>query len=39
MDTLNKNYLEQSIINVLQDYLKFLGQDVDSEIKFIIDDK
>ena len=39
MDTLNKNYLEQAIINVLQDYLKFLGQDVDSEIQFIIDDK
>lgn len=38
MDTLNKNNLEQAIITVLQDYLKFIGNDIDSEIQLIIDE-
>lgn len=39
MDTLNRNHLEQAIITVLQDYLKFLGKDLDNEIQLIIDEK
>lgn len=38
MDTLNKVALRQAIIKVLQDYLKFLGDDPESEIQLVIDE-
>ena len=38
MDTLNKVALKQAIIKVLQDYLKFLGDDPESEIQLVIDE-
>ena len=39
MDTLNKNHLKQAIIKVLEDYLIFLGNDPECDIKLIIDEK
>lgn len=39
MDTLNKSYLKQIIIKVLQDYIEFLGYDPESDLQLIIDEK
>ena len=39
MDTLNKLALKQAIIQVLQDYLEFLGSDDESEFQLVIDEK
>ena len=38
MDILDKVALRQAIIKVLQDYLKFLGDDPESEIQLVIDE-
>jgi hypothetical protein len=38
MDTLDKNTPKQAIIKVLQDYLEFLGNDLESEIQLVIDE-
>ncbi len=39
MDTLNKSDLKQIIIKVLQDYIEFLGNDPESDLQLIIDEK
>lgn len=39
MDTLNKTHLKQAIIKVLQDYIEFLGNDPESDLQLIIDEK
>ena len=38
MDTLDKLNLKQTIIQVLQDYLEFLGNDDESEFQLVIDE-
>lgn len=38
MDTLNKEALKQITIKVLEDYLKFLGNDPETELELVIDE-
>jgi hypothetical protein len=38
MDTLNKTHLKKAIVQVLQDYLEFLGNDPESDLQLIIDE-
>jgi hypothetical protein len=38
MDTLNKDTLKQINIKVLEDYLKFLGNDPETEVELVIDE-
>jgi len=38
MDT-SKLYLKDSIIKVLQDYLDFLGEDPETQLELILDEK
>ncbi len=38
MDTLEKDSLRKIITTVLQDYIKFIGNDPDSELQLIIDE-
>lgn len=38
MDTLDKKALRQAIIQVLQDYLEFIGNDDESELHLVIDE-
>ena len=38
MDTLNKAALKPIVIKVLEDYLKFLGNDPETEIELVIDE-
>ena len=39
MDTLTHNQLKQAIIQILQEYLDFLGNDPESQLQLIIDEK
>lgn len=39
MDNLNTNYLQNATIKVLQDYFEFLGNDSESELQLVIDEK
>ncbi len=39
MDTLNKSDLKQIIIKILQEYIEFLGNDPESNLQLIIDEK
>lgn len=39
LNTNNNNSFQQAIINVVQDYLEFIGKDMDNEIQLIIDEK
>ncbi|MEA5536780.1 element excision factor XisI family protein [Crocosphaera sp. XPORK-15E] len=38
MDILNQINLKQTIIKVLENYLNFLGSDLESEIQLVIDE-
>jgi len=38
MDTLDKTYLKQAILTVLQDYLEFLGDDPECTTQIVIDE-